>query len=402
MYIRQQCLYSFEDALKMQAQTRLEKIFVTLDLTTFVAKIPISYRGGPDGYDSQNKLRAVIAAKLEQIPTAAALVRRLKSDPVFRYNCGFDVLGSVPSEATISRFLKLLTETGILKELHCALVKKAEKLGIIDTNSVAIDSSKVEAYEKSKPRKYLSLDGSSADWGVKQNTDGNKIAWFGYKLHIATDTKSELPIALEVTPASVHDSNMALSIIKQVKENVKTSPRYYLMDSGYDSMDIYTSVKYDHKAQAIIPLNLRGAKEPKAGFDFDGTPICSAGNRMVYWGHDKDANKFRCPHILGKCDCSYGSAWCSESNYGMVIKTRVKDDPRLFCTPHRETDNWRKLYNKRTGVERCFGRLKEHIGLDNLTLHGLAKVKTHAYLCIISLLATVIALNSVKEEQLAA
>jgi transposase len=74
-------------------------------------------------------------------------------------------LGSVPSEATISRFLKVLTETGILKELHCTLIRKAEELGIIDTSSVAIDSSKVEAYEKSKPRKYLSLDGSSADWG---------------------------------------------------------------------------------------------------------------------------------------------------------------------------------------------------------------------------------------------
>lgn len=222
-------------------------------------------------------------------------------------------MGSVPSEATISRFLKVLTETGILKELHCTLIRKAEELGIIDTSSVAIDSSKVDAYEKSKPRKYLSLDGSSADWGVKQNTDGNKIAWFGYKLHIATDIKSELPIALEVTPASVHDSNMALAIIKQVKANVKTTPRYYLMDSGYDSADIYTAVKYDHKAQAIIPLNLRGAKEPKAGFDFDGTPICSAGHRMIYWGHDKDSNKFRCPHILGKCDCSYGSATLTSS-----------------------------------------------------------------------------------------
>ena len=340
MYIRQQCLYSFEDALKMHPQTRLGKIFITLDLTPFVAKIPISYHGGPDGYDIKNKLRAVIAAKLEQIPTAAALVRRLKSDLVFRYNWGFGVLGSVPSEATISRFLKVLTVTGILKELYCALVKQAEELGIIDTSSVAIDSSKVEAYGKSKPRKYLSLDGSSSDWGVKQNTDGNKIAWFGYKLHIATDTKSELPIALEVTPASIHDSTVALAIAKQVKENVKTTPRYYLMDSGYDSADIYTAVRYDHKAQAIIPLNLRGTKEPKAGFDFDGTPICSAGYRMIYWGHDKDANKFKCPHILGKCDCSYGSTWCSQSNYGMVVKTRVKDDPRLFCTPHRGTENW--------------------------------------------------------------
>jgi IS5 family transposase len=229
--------------------------------------------------------------------------------------------------------------------------------------------------------------------GVKQNTDGNKIAWFGYKVHIATDTKSELPIAVAVTPASIHDSNMALDIIKQVEENVITHPRYYLMDSGYDSADIYTAVGYDHHAQAVIPLNLRGAKEPKAGFDFDGTPICSAGLKMVYWGHDKDVNKFRCPHILGKSACAYGSAWCSESNYGMVIKTRVKDDPRLFCTPIGEL---------RTGVERSFGRLKEHLGLDPSTLRGMAKVKPHAYLCAISLLATVIAVNSVKKEQIAA
>lgn len=399
MYIRQQCLFSFEDALKMQAQTRLEKIFVTLDLTSFVKKIPVSYHGGPDGYDNQSKLRAVLAAKLEQIPTTAALVRRLKSDPVFRYNCGFDVMGSVPSEATISRFLKVLSETDLLGQLHCALVEQAEQLGIIDTDSVAIDSSKVEAYEKSKPRKYLPLDGINADWAVKKNTDGKTIAWFGYKLHIATDTKSELPIALEVTPASVNDSSVALSIIKQVKENVLNQPRYYLMDSGYDNIDIYTSVKYDHKAQAIIPLNHRGAKEPKTGFDFDGTPICSAGYRMIYWGHDKNSNKFRCPHILGKCNCPYGSAWCSESNYGMVIKTRVKDDPRLFSLPHRGSENWCKLYNKRTGVERCFGRLKEHLGLDKLTLRGIKKVKTHVYLCTISLLATVIAVNSVKSEQ---
>ena len=98
--------------------------------------------------------------------------------------------------------------------------------------------------------------------------------------------------------AGVHDSNMALSIIKQVKGNVKTQPGYYLMDSGYDSMGSYTSVRYDHKAQAIIPLNLSGAKEPQAGFDFDGTQICSAGYRMIYWGHEKNANKFRCPHII--------------------------------------------------------------------------------------------------------
>jgi len=402
LYIRQQCLFSFEDALKMQPQTRLERIFITLDLDSIFNKLSVRSEGGPDGYSIASKLRAVLAAKIEQIPNTAALVRRLRSDPVFRYNCGFKVFGSVPSESTFSRFFRTLAETNVLEDLHQALINKAEGMGIIDTKVVAIDSTKINAYEKSKPKKHLSLDGTTADWGVKQNTDGNKIAWFGYKLHVVTDTKSELPIALEVTQASVHDSDKAIALVEQAKKNVNTDPRYYLMDSGYDSVDIYETIRKDHHAQAIIPLNRRGAKQPKAGFDFNGTPICSAGFRMVYWGHHKGINKFRCPHILGKCCCPYGSAWCSESNYGMVVKTRVKDDPRLFCTPHRETENWHKLYNQRSGVERCFGRLKEHLGLEHLKLRGIKKVITHAYLCVISLISTVTAINSVKKEQVAA
>ena len=161
MYIRQQCLFSFEDALKMQPQTRLEQIFITLDLDPVFNKIPISSQGGPDGYDTASKLRAVIAARTEHIPSTAALVRRLKSDPVFRYNCGFKVFGSVPSESTFSRFYRMLGETNILKGLHQALISKAEEMGIIDTKVVAVDSTKINAYEKSKPKKHLTLDGTT-------------------------------------------------------------------------------------------------------------------------------------------------------------------------------------------------------------------------------------------------
>lgn len=206
MYIRQQCLYSFEDALKMQPQTRLERIFTTLDLTPVLEKLPVNSRGGPNGYGNASKLRALIAARIEQIPSIAALGRRLKSDPVFRYTCGFEVFGNIPSEATFSRFLNMLAETNALEDLHRVLVTKAEDLDIIGTIATAIDSSKVEAYEKSKPKKYLSPDGTTADWGVKRDTDGNNIAWFGYKLHIAADTKSGLPIALEITPTFLGQS----------------------------------------------------------------------------------------------------------------------------------------------------------------------------------------------------
>ncbi len=78
----------------------------------------------------------------------------------------------------------------------------------------------------------------------------------------------------------------------------------------------------------------------------------------------------------------------------MVVKTKIKDDPRLFCTPHRGTAKWQKLYNLRTYSERCFSRFKENLGLETgLTVGKIEKVKTHAYLCAITMIAAVIAVN---------
>ena len=54
------------------------------------------------------------------------------------------------------------------------------------------------------------------------------------------------------------------------------------MDAGYDHREIYSLIRDKYQAQAIIAMNKRGAKQPPASFDWDGTPICSAGYRMVY------------------------------------------------------------------------------------------------------------------------
>ncbi|WP_281244111.1 transposase [Halanaerobium salsuginis] len=67
-----------------------------------------------------------------------------------------------------------------------------------------------------------------------------------------------------------------------------------------------------------------------------------------------------------------------------------------MSTPHRDSRTWRKIYNKRTSVERTFSRLKEHLNLENLTVMGAKKVKTHLLLSSISLIATRIAAEKIK------
>ena len=68
--------------------------------------------------------------------------------------------------------------------------------------TLPIDSTAIRAYEKKQP-KSRSQETGNANWGAKYDTFGNKLTWFGYKVHLAVDTASELPVSLEVTPAHV-------------------------------------------------------------------------------------------------------------------------------------------------------------------------------------------------------
>lgn len=97
---------------------------------------------------------------------------------------------------------------------------QCQAIGIIDGTHIAIDSAAIHAYEKRTQAKS-ELTGN-ANWGAKFDTFGNKVKWFGYKLHLAVDAKSELPIALKVTPAHVNDGDEGPVLMMLVAKKSKT------------------------------------------------------------------------------------------------------------------------------------------------------------------------------------
>ncbi len=353
------------------------------------------YKRGPKGYDPLPLLYALIAMQLEKIPTIAKLVDRLKSDPIFRYDCGFNVLGPVPSTSTFSRFLNLISKSEALEEDFKQLILKAKNPNIIDGANMAIDSTKLNSFEKPKPKSKLKDDGKSPNWGKKKDTDGNDIKWFGWKLHILADCKSELPLAIEITPASVNDSILAIPLLKKLKEFYSNTfnVKHCIMDSGYDIKENYDYIMNEFHAQPIIAYNKRGSFAPPEGLNERLHPICSMGYELVYWGKDGDYLKFRCPHVLGKVDCPHGSSWCSSSNYGYCLKINYKKNNRYFSFPIRSSDEWQEIYNLRTSIERCNSRLKEYLNTDNIRSAGIKKAKTFALLNCITLVAGTIAVN---------
>ena len=86
MNIRQNCIFSFEDALKIQPKSRLEKIINTLDLKPVLCKLdkPGEIRVGPKPYPAYAMLNALIAMRLENMGTFTQLVERLTYDPHLR------------------------------------------------------------------------------------------------------------------------------------------------------------------------------------------------------------------------------------------------------------------------------------------------------------------------------
>lgn len=394
MYILQESLFSFEDLLKMHAKDRLPIFFSSLDLRPYAKELRSRSPRGADGHSREGILRALLAAPLEHIQTFTNLHRRLDTDLRFRYQCGLPLDREAPSIATLSRVFADLTKKNLAKRLFDDLVKRCKQEGVIDGSHVAIDSAAIHAYEKKQPKKKSEQTGN-ANWGAKFDSFGNKVTWFGYKLHLAVDTKSELPLALAVTPAHVNDGEMAPSLIKKV--SAETSVRFVMLDAGYDQMKVYEAAR-SVKARAIVPLNPRGEKEPPAGMTTNGTPCCSMGFAMTYWGADGDYLKFRCPHATGKVECPLGMAACSPSKYGMVVKVAAKDDLRRLSSPHRDTKRWKELYNKRTSVERCNARMKTYLTADDMHVWGIQKVTTHQYLNAIVLLVSALSATCKKNQ----
>jgi len=399
MYIRQTTLFSFEEIMEFQQETKLELILSQIDVSKLANALRKSSGSrGPKGYEPVSLIYSLIAMQIEKIHSIKDLVLKLKENPVLRYCCGFDVLGNVPSESTFSRFLDKLADTQELDLLFYELVTKAKDLCIIDGEHVSIDSTKLNSYEAAKPKKSIVDDGTNPNWGMKRDTNGNNIRWFGWKLHILCDSKSELPLDILVTPASNYDGTIALPLIKQFFEHYDGifRPTYYAMDSGYDLDYVYKDIINKYNGIPIIAYNPRGSFAPPAGLDEEFNPICSAGYKLAYWGKDGNYLKYRCPHAVGKCNCPHGMSWCSSSNYGYTFKINYKENPRYYGYPLRSSDTWQKLYDKRTSVERCNSRLKEYLNLDNVRSKGIKKVKLHALLNCITLVAGTIAINSGK------
>ena len=386
---------TYETSLKLKPNDPIKIIFENINWSFIHPLVKGKYSAlpqGAEGYDPISLFKAQLLIYLGEVTSDRKLASALRYNGRLCLLCGFNLL-KTPSNGTFTNFRDRLGEDIFYEILH-QLIAQAIVLKIIKGGDTAIDSTHVWAYASKFGHKTCSCKGkcdcprsysdTDAQWGAKSKD----YLFFGYKVHLIVDAKSQLPLEVKVTPGNEADSPQAKPLLKGAKEKhpentIDTSA----MDSAYDSHENYRFAIEEAKVAPIIALNPRGGVDALTSSALylaeDGSYTCLAGFKVVYWGKEEKRGrlKFRCPATLGKCECLFRST-CSQSRYGRTFYLHPKRDYRLIGPIPRGTDLWQEKYNARTSVERAYSEEKGSHRLANPRVRGLAKVKIHVYLAL--------------------
>lgn len=416
MHIIQVPLFDFEAFIADKGTDRVVMVLEGLPAEKLLRAVEREHWTGRKGHSVRGMWSALVVGVLRNCQSIADVVRLLKREKEVRLVCGFSK-DNLPGEDALGRFVRKLVEhEDLVEECFTGLVQRLRELLPGFGANLAVDSTDIEAYANAHRETPADPD---ARWGAKgkghkgkpstgdgAESRGNKgkkrdvYWWFGYKLHLAVDAVYELPVSFLLTAANEADTKQMEALLVRATAPLRqaqgtagpqASPKVVIADKGYDSQENCRLIYEQYSAAPIIPIREREDMQLPDICNAKGTPICSGGLGMVYWGRDGNYLKYRCPQVVGKGKCPASSP-CTASAYGYVLKLPISDDPRRHPPVPRETRKWSRLYRLRTSIERVNSRLKEHLGLGQITLRGMAKVALRALLSLVVMLAVAVAM----------
>jgi transposase, IS5 family len=281
--------------------------------------------------------------------------------------------GNPPSVYAAYRFAEKLRANGDKLERCIDSVVEGLKAKLPSYGTdLAIDASDMPAYANGQ--RFVSKDSETernwhtdpdASWGHRSAVSTRRGGgFFGYRLHAAVCTATDLPVAWTVETAKANETRFAADLIDTAQRRGCMAATA-AMDKGYDQRPVYDQCM-ERDCLPLIPL--RQTPDVKRG---DDAPPCCQHGVWAFAGSDRKrgASKWRCP----TGECRPASTWVAAD--------------RLHTLIPRSTKRWKAAYRKRAAVEREFGRLKTSWGLKPLRVRGLDRVRLHADLTILTKLA---------------
>jgi IS5 family transposase len=223
----------------------LEVLFRNLNLDRVRDVLMGAYHrfgAGRPPFNPLGLLRFKVVLVLKGYRSQRALEREVRVDSRVKGLCGFD---AVPSHSTVVRFERRI---GVdrLKKLIRRIVEGLVSCGFIKGLKVVLDSKPFKARCRRDPKN------PSRGWLDAEARLGRGVRGFvmGYKVHLACDGESDMPLSFTVAPANENDKQHAISVLSEAAERVNVEA--VICDKQYSSRKIRKFIKASG-AEPVIP-----------------------------------------------------------------------------------------------------------------------------------------------------
>ena len=468
-------LFTWQDVDILPDMHRLELVLQYLPDQPIVEALQQKRGRGRDDYPIAAMWNAVIAGIVFQHRSIEGLVRELRRNPALLAVCGFSALprqgkpmtsryqdehsgrtqvvsfpapvrDSVPQCWNFYRFLGSLIDLEEAQDLIQTMIKTLREQ-LMDAlpefgQHLGYDGKAIDSHSTGRVRQRTGATSDpDADWG-KHETHGvdNKTgkawkkvkSWFGYGLHLIADTRYEIPVAMQLTPASHSESvelQRMLAALFEETPSLAQRCQDFSADRGLDSGSIKASLWDDQRIRPLIDTRELW-REEKQMPDYDPTQTITrvlnpaqAGNiihtekgavscvcpatqtvrDLAFQGFEADRHslKYRCPAAAYGLDCD-GRAECEQDagvnagDYGRIVRIDIRQQNRRIFTPTPYgSPSWKRGYNRRTALERINNRIDHNFGFEDHFIRGKTHMTVRLGLALTVMMA--LALGHVKE-----
>jgi transposase len=269
--------------------------------------------------------KALIIKRIKHIPSDRELNRRLWTDPDLQEICNIEDNQKPYHPTQLTRFRNRLGEERLQRIIN-TLIDELTQKRIINGTKIAFDATFIKAHSK---RDLTDNSKGASDPQARVGRNG-KTYELGYKLHLAIDAESELPLAAIVAPANDNEKKHAPMLFEKAFAATNSKMKLIVADSQY---------------------SCRGIRDQAA----------NVGVSVVI---PYPANQMPRQRGLLRVD-------------------------RFFRThgPQKQ----KHAYRLRSSVERVNSRLKEQACLKNHKVRGLWRITIHCLLCLIAMLLNAVA-----------
>ena len=339
-------------------------------------------------------------------------IKEIEVNIAYRWFIGYDFYEAIPNHSTFSKnYERRFANTDIFEKIFLNILKQINELGLINKESIFVDSTHTKAYANKHKvneeeveesyNKYVEnlhneINEIRKEEGKKpikvktekkivSRTDkecgmfhkGEKERQLAYSTQVACDEKGWI-LKQECYPGNMNDNNSGVQFLEPILEDEEI--KNIVMDAGYTGHVLIDEVINKNKLPIVPYTRPKGKKTEvykKNDYKYNQDEdyyICPNRKKLTYRGINNDGLRTYRSQTKDCKDCPL-KKYCTNQTTKLI--TRHLLEYTNDCIKQiRLSELGKELYPKRkTTIERCFAITKFNHNLGFTFLRGLKKNK---------------------------